>query len=89
MYLCCFAIDAPFTWVPLFPWEKFWHNTSYQHNSKMTYFEVLYGRPPLIVFRFSLDSTSNAISSASLHQRDKTLAVFKSNLSQDQENMKI
>ncbi|KAH0670700.1 hypothetical protein KY290_026097 [Solanum tuberosum] len=89
MYLRCFATDTPSTWVPLLPWAEFWYNNSYQHSSKMTPFEVVYGRPPPIVSRFVLDSTSNPTISGSLRQRDETLAVLKSNLLQAQDRMKF
>lgn len=88
MYLRCFATDTLATWFPLLPWAEFWYNTSYQHNSKVTLFEVVYGHPPPTVVRYVRDSSTNPCVAASLIQRDDTLVVLKANLLQAQTRMK-
>ncbi|PHT76768.1 hypothetical protein T459_20290 [Capsicum annuum] len=58
MYLRCSAADTPFRWFHLLPWAKFWYNTSYQHSSKLTPFEVVYGRPTPIIARYIMDDNT-------------------------------
>ncbi|KAH0737522.1 hypothetical protein KY290_036227 [Solanum tuberosum] len=88
MYLRCFAADTPTSWFPLLPWAEFWYNTSYQHSSKLTPFEVVYGRPPPTIARYVLDGNTTPVVAASLRERDDTLALLKSNLQFAQARMK-
>ncbi|KAM3238925.1 hypothetical protein P3L10_013958 [Capsicum annuum] len=88
MYLRCFAADIPTTWFRLLQWAEFWYNTSYQHSSKLTPFEVVYGRPPRTVTRYIRDDTSNLNVIESLCRRDEMLSLLKSNLQAAQECMK-
>ncbi|KAM3250018.1 hypothetical protein P3L10_011788 [Capsicum annuum] len=88
MYLRCFVADIPATWFHLLPLAEFWYNTSYQHSSKLTPFEVVYGRPPPTVTRYIRDDTSNPDVIESLCRRDETLSLLKSNLQAAEERMK-
>ncbi|PHU21571.1 hypothetical protein BC332_06678 [Capsicum chinense] len=88
MYLRCFATDKPTAWFSLLPWAEFWFNTSYQHSSKMTPFEVVYGYTPPTVVRYLKDWTSNSTVANSSCQHGATLAAIKSSLLPAQEKMK-
>lgn len=77
MYCRCFASDTPSTWFSLLPWAKFWYNTYYQHSSRLTPFEVVYGSAPSIVSRFIQDSSTNTVVSASFLHRDGSLSYFE------------
>lgn len=88
MYLRCFIADSPTLWFKLLPWAEFWYNTSFQHSSKMTPFEVVYGRPPPTITRFIADSSHNQAVVENFRQRDETLAILKDNLHQAQARMK-
>ncbi|OIT35255.1 putative mitochondrial protein, partial [Nicotiana attenuata] len=81
--------DTPTAWFSLLPWAEFWYNTSYHHSSKVTPFEVVYGRPPPTVSRYVKDNLTNPAVAASLRQRDEVLAILKANLIQAQERMKV
>lgn len=88
MYVRWFATDTPSRWFHLLPWAEFWYNTSYQHSSKLTPFEVVYGRPPLIIARYIMDGNTPPAVADSLRQRNDTLALLKSNLQFAQARMK-
>ncbi|XP_075099360.1 uncharacterized protein LOC142176172 [Nicotiana tabacum] len=89
MYLRCFAADTPTAWFSLLPWAKFWYNTSYHHNFKVTPFEVVYGHLPPTISRYVKDYLTNPTVATSLRQRDEVLAILKANLIQAQEHMKV
>ncbi|WMV19837.1 hypothetical protein MTR67_013222 [Solanum verrucosum] len=82
------AADTPTRWFPLLPWAEFWYNTSYQHISKLTHFELVYGRPSPTIARYVLDGNTTPVVADSLGQRDDTLALLKSNLQFAQARMK-
>ena len=50
MYLRCFTSTKPNQWPQWLCSAKFWFNTTYNASSKMTPFQALYGRPPLVVY---------------------------------------
>lgn len=89
MNLRCFAADTPTAWFSLFPWAEFQYNTSYHHSSKVTPFEVVYGRLLPTVLHYVKDNLTNAVVAASLCQRDEVLAILKANLMEAQERMKV
>ncbi|KAJ0810360.1 putative nucleotidyltransferase, Ribonuclease H [Helianthus annuus] len=88
LYLRCFVADYPKDWVRFLPWAEFWYNTSYHHSTKMTPFEVLYGRPPPTITRYIRDSTGSPLLAAQLRERDDLLLHLKANLSKAQATMK-
>lgn len=77
MYLRCIAPYTPPTWFSLLSWEEFWYNMSYQHSSKLTPFEVVYGCAPPIVSIFFQDGSTNIVACASFLQQDRSLSYFE------------
>uniref|UniRef100_A0A0V0GX07 Putative ovule protein n=1 Tax=Solanum chacoense TaxID=4108 RepID=A0A0V0GX07_SOLCH len=49
----------------------------YQHSSKLTPFEVVYGRAPPIVSIFFQDGSTNIVVCASFLQQDRSLSYFE------------
>lgn len=88
MHLRCFTTDSPTSWFKIHPWAEFWYNTSFQTSSKLTPFEVIYGRSPPTISRFIVDSSTNQAVIDTFKERDETLAILKANLKQAQDHMK-
>lgn len=56
-YLRCLAGGKPKQWPKWISWVEYWYNTNYHSSLKMTPFETLYGRKPLVLVRGNENST--------------------------------
>ena len=48
-YLRCFCNEQPRKWDKSIPWAKLWYNTTFHTSTKVTPFQTVYGRPPIII----------------------------------------
>ncbi|KAK8919251.1 hypothetical protein KSP39_PZI022114 [Platanthera zijinensis] len=87
-YLRCFVMDEPRTWTTWLHWAEYCFNTSYHSASKLTPFEVVYGRPPPSLSSYESGSTAVAAVDRALRDRDRTLATLRENLRAAQDRMK-
>ena len=44
-YLRCFCNEQPKKWDKLIPWAELWDNTTFHASTKVTPFQMVYGRP--------------------------------------------
>ena len=51
-YLRCFAGSKQKQWLKWLPWAEYWYNTSYPTTTRITPFEVVYGRAPATVHNY-------------------------------------
>lgn len=56
-YLCCFALEQPHNWSYWVPWTVLWDNTTFHGSAGTTPFEIVYGRAPPTLARFSQRET--------------------------------
>lgn len=78
--------SAVFTkWLP---WAEFWYNTSFHASTQHTPFEIVYGRPPPPLVRFTEQGTVVASLEEQLLERDAVLDELKVNLVRTQQKMR-
>lgn len=88
LYLCCFVLENPKSWVEFLPWDQFWYNTSYHCSIELTPFQIVYGRdPPALINYYSNDNDPPEVS-LMLQRRDTVLSQLKQNLLKAQQRMK-
>ncbi|KAK8934297.1 hypothetical protein KSP39_PZI014692 [Platanthera zijinensis] len=87
-YLRCFVMDEPRTWTRWLHWAEYCYNTSFHTASKLTPFEVVYGRPPPTLSSYEPSSTALPAVERTLQDRDRTLALLRDNLRVAQDRMK-
>ncbi|KAJ0436024.1 putative nucleotidyltransferase, Ribonuclease H [Helianthus annuus] len=87
-YLRCFAGDRPKKWTDWLPWAEFSYNTSVHSATKMTPFEVVYGRPPPRVLTYVPGTSKVQAVEELLVDRDKLLNDLRSNLLVARDRMK-
>lgn len=59
-YLWCFSSGNPKTCVEWIFWAGYWNNTTYRSSIATAPFKAVYGRDPLPLLRYELNSTGNA-----------------------------
>ncbi|KAK8954559.1 hypothetical protein KSP39_PZI002898 [Platanthera zijinensis] len=89
MYLRCFVMDEPRTWPEWLHWAEYCYNTSYHSASRMTPFEIVYGRPPPTLGSYEPGSTALPAVDHALRNRDSMLAALRENLRLAQDGMKM
>lgn len=87
-YLRCFASSKPKSWVSWLPWAELWYNTSYHTSSKISPFQILYGREPPLLVRFERGSTPLSAVEQQLIERDEVLEDLRGQLLRAQSYMK-
>ncbi|GKD06938.1 transposon ty3-G gag-pol polyprotein [Tanacetum coccineum] len=88
-YLRCFARDKPKKWVEWMPWAEYNYNTSVHTSTKMTPFQVVYGRPPPKLLPYVPGTTNIQVVDEYLRDRDELLRHLRANLLATQHRMKI
>ena len=88
MYLRCLTGAKPKDWVSWLPWAKYCYNTSWHSATKITPFEVVYGRPPPNLLSYVLGIAKLLKVEETLSARDCTLEVPRINLVATQNRMK-
>lgn len=79
-YLRCFIADQPRTWLQWLPWAEYWYNTTYHVSTGVTPFEVVYGRAPPTLLRFTIGETKVEAVARELQDRDEALRQLKAHL---------
>ncbi|KAK8933363.1 hypothetical protein KSP39_PZI015730 [Platanthera zijinensis] len=88
-YLRCFVMDEPRTWPEWLHWAEYCYNTSYHSASRMTPFEVVYGRPPPTLGTYEPGSTALPAVDRALLDRDRMMVTLRANLRLAQDRMKV
>ena len=88
MYLCFFSSKKKHQWFQWFPLYEWWYNTTYHEATKMTPYEVVYGKKIPSITSY-LPGTSKVQEVETLLQnRHWTLETLKDNLANAQNCMK-
>jgi hypothetical protein len=84
MYIRCVTGDWPRAWVDWLSWAEYCYNTSYHTALRATPFEVVYGRPPLLMLAYTPGTAHTEATYAMLRSRDEILAEARQRLLQAQ-----
>ncbi|KAJ9547856.1 LOW QUALITY PROTEIN: hypothetical protein OSB04_020399 [Centaurea solstitialis] len=84
-YLRCFAAEQPKGWPQWISWAELWYNTTFHSSSGKTPFQIVYGRAPPLLVRYTQGETRVA---ADLLDRDEALVQLKHHLTRAQQQMK-
>ncbi|KAE9602910.1 putative nucleotidyltransferase, Ribonuclease H [Lupinus albus] len=87
-YLRCFVSEQPKTWSYWVPWAELWYNTTFHGSTGKTPFEVVYGRTPPPLVRFTQGETRVEAVATELVDRDEALRQLKYHLLRAQQQMK-
>ncbi|CAA0840424.1 Unknown protein, partial [Striga hermonthica] len=79
-YLRCYVHQFPKRWENFLPWAEYWYNTTYHESTKMTPFELVYGRKPPTLVNYSEGNTVNDEVGCELEERDLMLRELKRKL---------
>nr|GEV93839.1 hypothetical protein [Tanacetum cinerariifolium] len=88
-YLRAMVSDRPSQWVCLLPWAEFCYNTGYHSSIKMSHFEALYGRLPLSLRPYPLNSSKVTVLEELLVERNGLMRRLKQNLVEARNRMKV
>lgn len=87
-YLRCFASSRPWVWGQYLHWAEYWYNTSFPTATKLTLFQIVYGREPPPILAFEKGMFVNSSVEQLLMDRDEALKQLKVQLSRVQMRMK-
>lgn len=87
-YLQAFTLSKVSRWASFLGWEDFSHNTSYCSNVRMTSFEALFGRLPLMIPMYVKGKSKIQSLDELLQERDALLHQLKDNLLSTQQRMR-
>ena len=73
---------------PMFPSAKWWYNTTYHEETKMTPYEAVHGKQPLSLTSYVLRTSKVQVVETHLQNREWTLATLKDNIAMAQNCMK-
>ncbi|GJZ37164.1 transposon ty3-G gag-pol polyprotein [Tanacetum coccineum] len=88
-YLRCFVCDKPKKWVDWLPWAEFSYNTSVHTSTKLSPFQVVYGRLPPRVLPYIPGTTKVDAVGGYLQDRDELLKTLRHNLLEARNRMKM
>ncbi|GJX02508.1 transposon ty3-I gag-pol polyprotein [Tanacetum coccineum] len=78
-YLRAMVEDRPTHWVRFLPWAEYCYNTTYHSSIKMTPYQALYGKVPLVIISYPPGSSKVAAVDDSLVERDALLRLLRQN----------
>jgi hypothetical protein len=87
-YLWCFASDRQNQWAQWLPLVEWWYNTSYHTTTRMTPFEVVYGKNPPSVLSYMPGVSKVQEVDKNLTVQEAILCTLKENLVMAQNRMK-
>ncbi|KAJ9564989.1 hypothetical protein OSB04_000955 [Centaurea solstitialis] len=87
-YLRCFASEQPKGWSQWVAWAELWYNTTFHSSTGLTPFQVVYGRKPPMLVRYTQGETRVEQVEADLVDRDEALVQLKHHLLRAQQQMK-
>lgn len=87
-YLRCFVCDKPKKWVDWLLWAEYSYNTSTHTSTKLTPFQVVYGRLPPQLLPYIPGTTQVQAVDDYLQDRDLLLKTLRTNLLDAQNRMK-
>ncbi|KAH9753705.1 Integrase catalytic domain-containing protein [Citrus sinensis] len=87
-YLRSFVHQWQKQWNSYLPWAEYWYNTTYHESTSMTPFLALYGRHPLVVPMYHVESSPVHKVDQALLSRDELLRQLKQNLKMATNRMK-
>lgn len=87
-YLHCFASSRPRVWSQYLHWAEYWYNTSFHTPTKLTPFQIVYGREPPQLLAVEKGMVANSSVEQRLRDKDETLKQLKVQLSRAQLRMK-
>ncbi|KAJ9541667.1 LOW QUALITY PROTEIN: hypothetical protein OSB04_028173 [Centaurea solstitialis] len=87
-YLRCFASEQPKSWSLWVAWAELWYNTTFHCSTGMTPFQIVYGRKPPLMMRYTQGETRVEQVAADLLDRDEALIQLKHHLLRAQQQMK-
>ncbi|KAJ0885707.1 putative nucleotidyltransferase, Ribonuclease H [Helianthus annuus] len=87
-YLRCFVCDKPKKWVDWLPWAEYSYNTSVHTSTKLTPFQVVYGRLPPKLLPYVPGTTKLQAVEDYLKDRDQMLKTLRANLFAAQNRLK-
>ncbi|WVZ23343.1 hypothetical protein V8G54_001887 [Vigna mungo] len=87
-YLRCFVSEQPKNWSYSVPWAELWYNTTFHGATGKTPFEIVYGRTPPSLVRFTQGETCVEAVAADLVDRDEAIRQLKYHLLRAQQQMK-
>ncbi|WVZ16528.1 hypothetical protein V8G54_009510 [Vigna mungo] len=87
-YLRAFVHQKPSLWFKYLPWAEYHYNSSWHFGSRVTPFEVVYGKPLPSLPSYIEGTSSNAGCNAVLSSREEILSLLRRNLLKAQSRMK-
>ncbi|WVZ14092.1 hypothetical protein V8G54_011658 [Vigna mungo] len=87
-YLRAFVHQKPSLWFKYLPWAEYHYNTSWYFGSRVTPFEVVYGKPPPSLPSYIEGTSSNAGCDIVLSSREEILSFLRRNYLKAQSRMK-
>jgi hypothetical protein len=87
-YLRCFSSEKKNHWAQWLPLAEWWYNTSYHTATRMTPFEVVYGKKPPSVLSYLPGVSKVQAVDQTLTVREAILRTLKNNLVMAQNHMK-
>ncbi|WVZ17815.1 hypothetical protein V8G54_010797 [Vigna mungo] len=87
-YLRCFVSEQPKNWSYWVPWAELWYNTTFHGATGKTPFEIVYGRTPPALVRFTQGETRVEAVVADLVDRDEVIRQLKYHLLRAQQQVK-
>ena len=88
MYLRCFTSSEPKQWNQWLTWAEFCYNTSVHSSTGKTPFEVVYGRPPLVLLNYVPGPARVVAVEEQLIERDDVIREVREKIVVAQNRMK-